>query len=142
MIYQDYLFKDRLPLMTKALDAYSARQKTIAKNIANVGTPNYTPEKVRFEELFNNEKLALSGTRDNENHLALGADTKESLENQTVKQDIPQPEMYYSGDSNVNIDKEMSELAINQIKFRFASSMTRRYFDGLDSAIKGVTSGR
>ena len=138
MIYQDYLFRDKLPLLNRAMDTYSVRQKAIAKNIANATTPNYTPERVKFEELFNNEKLSISGSRDDENHIAIGTDKRESIENQTVKQDIPTPELYFSGDSHVNIDKEMSELAINQIKFRFASTMTRRYFDGLDSAVRGV----
>jgi flagellar basal body rod protein FlgB len=50
---------------------------------------------------------------------------------------VPQPEIYFSGETHVNIDKEMSNLAQNQIRFRFASKMVNGYFTGMQSAING-----
>ncbi|RMF32645.1 MAG: hypothetical protein D6747_08745 [Chlorobiota bacterium] len=48
MDVRDYLFREKLPLMSTALEAYALRQRTIAKNIANATTPGYRPERVRF----------------------------------------------------------------------------------------------
>ncbi|MDM7889251.1 flagellar basal body protein [Curtobacterium sp. RHCJP20] len=36
--------------LQSALDGLSLRQRTIANNIANINTPNYHAEKVRFED--------------------------------------------------------------------------------------------
>ena len=42
-----------------------------------------------------------------------------------------------SGVNNVDIDKEMSELAANSIQFRFASRKIGDYYRGLQNVIKG-----
>ncbi|MFW5702289.1 MAG: hypothetical protein ACOCX7_05015, partial [Bacteroidota bacterium] len=52
---------------------------------------------------------------------------------------VPGPEVYFSGETHVNIDKEMSNLAQNQIRFRFASKMVNGYFTGMQSSISGRT---
>lgn len=51
---------------------------------------------------------------------------------------VPEPERFFSGETHVNVDKEMSELAKNQIRFRFASRMTQRLFQGMQTAIRGT----
>jgi flagellar basal body rod protein FlgB len=51
---------------------------------------------------------------------------------------VPRPEIYFAGESHVNVDKEMGELAKNQIRFRLVSRLTQRYFNGLQQAIKGT----
>lgn len=133
------MFKDKLPLFDGAMDAYAARQKVIAENIANATTPGYVPGKVRFEELFTGEKTALKGDRTDDNHIPIGGRTAREAGSEEVQADVPQAEFYFSGESHVNIDKEMSELAQNQLRFRMASRVTKSYFDGLNSSIKGIT---
>lgn len=135
----DHLFKGKVPLMNAAMDAYSMRQVTIARNIANATTPNYRPEKVRFEEEFEKIRgVVARGNRTDPRHAALGDKMRNNIQGEVGDAPVPSPEVHFSGESHVNIDKEMSELAQNQIRFRFVSRMTSRYFRGLQTAIKGV----
>ncbi len=123
--------------MNKALDAYALRQQTIAKNIANATSPHYRPEDVRFEEYFHNPELAISGVQNDDAHIPIGAPQVSGIEADKGEASVPRPEVYFSGETHVNIDKEMSNMAQNQIRFRFASKMMQRYFTGMMSAITG-----
>jgi flagellar basal-body rod protein FlgB len=72
MILKDHLFNKKLPLLNRALDAYSLRQQTIARNIANATSPVYRPEKVRFEEDFREAQVTQRGAMTNDQHLTIG----------------------------------------------------------------------
>lgn len=137
VIYRQFLFKDRLPLMNKALDAYSLRQRTISKNIANVTSPHYRPEEVKFEEFFHEAEVSATGERTDEMHIPIGKKGVNDVEAERADAAVPEPEVYFSGETHVNIDKEMSKLAQNQIRFRFGSLMVKGYFTGMTSAITG-----
>ncbi len=138
MIFKEYLFTEKLPILNKALDAYALRQKVIAKNIANATSVAYQPEEVKFEELFNKSKIALTGSITDNRHIPLGKKSDEEIYPEDKKSFIPEPEIYFSGDSHVNIDKEMAELAKNQIRFRYASKAAKSYFNDLQIAIRGL----
>lgn len=138
MEVNDYLFRGNLPLYGSALDTYAVRQRTIAKNIANATTPGYRPEHVRFEEEFQQEDMTLRGTKSDPAHIPFGKREASEIHGEREDASIPKPEIFFAGDSHVNVDKEMSELAQNQIRFRLASRLTQRYFGGLQSAIKGT----
>lgn len=133
-----FLFKNRLPLLNRGLDTYALREKTIAKNIANATSPHYRPERVKFEEFFNENDVAIKGANTNEMHIPIGKTDPNSIEPENTQAELPKPEIYFSGESHVNLDKEMAELAKNQIRFRFASRMVKRFFTGLNSAINGM----
>jgi len=139
MIFKQQLFKDRLPLMNRAMDAYSMRQAAIAKNIANATTEGYKPQKVKFEEFFREEQSATSkGLVTDGNHISIGGNTEEKYPIEVTQREIPAGEEYFAGESHINIDREMSELAENQIRFRFVSRSMRAYLQGLQSAISGI----
>lgn len=132
------LFKERLPLMHKALDAYSMRLSAIAENIANVNTVGYSPKRVVFEEFF---KENISQLKNFINKNVNGNQTIKEIdliEPVTVNEQPSRQDELFSGQSNVNIDKEMAQLAETQIRFRFVSRLLRRYFAGLNSAITGI----
>ena len=136
----DYLFKGNMPLYESALDAYALRQRTIAKNIANATTPDYQPEQVRFEENFKEEQLTLRGMYSSGHaHSSIGPQRDGDTEPTREDAAIPKAEVYFGGNSHVNVDREMSDLAQNQIRFRLASKLTARYFSGLQSAIRGTS---
>lgn len=141
MIFRQHLFKNRLPLMNRAMDAYALRQQTTAKNIANATSPKYRPERVKFEELFVNQEVVLKGSTSEGNHIPIGMSNGEDVEGEKMDREIPEPEIYFSGETHVNIDKEMSEMAQNQIRFRFASLSTKKFFSGMSSAIRGSSGG-
>ena len=139
MILKQHLFKNKVPLLNRALDTYALRQRTISKNIANATSPRYRPEKVKFEEYFQQQQLVASGTTTNEKHIPIGQkDNAENAVPEIENAPVPRPEIFFSGENHVNIDKEMSELAQNQIRFRFASQRLREYFQGIQSAITGI----
>lgn len=139
MLYRYHLFKARIPLMNRGLDAYAARQLTISKNIANSTTPHYRPEKVRFEEKFHEAIMVSKGVQSDEMHIHMGRQNPKDVEGEIENAPVPKHEIYFSGESHVNIDKEMSELAENQIRYRFVSNSMRGYFDQMLSSVRGVS---
>ncbi|WP_157215385.1 flagellar basal body rod protein FlgB [Flavisphingomonas formosensis] len=48
---------DNIVIMLKALDGLAARGTVIAQNIANAGTPNYRPLRLRFEQALRDAAL-------------------------------------------------------------------------------------
>ncbi len=141
MAVNDYLFGGNMPLYNSAMDAYALRQRTIARNIANATTPGYRPERVRFEEEFQDEQLQLRGLHGESNYVQIGPQKPNEVQPQREGAPIPKPEVYFAGESSVNVDKEMSQLAMNQIRYRLATRFTQKYFQGLQSAIKGTSAG-
>jgi len=135
MKVDNFLFKGRVALANKALDAYAARMTTAAKNIANVNTVGYKPEKVKFEELFQEQTIALQGASTNEKHIPAGKNPSPNAE--IANRKIPAHEIMMSGENDVNIDKEMAEIAQTQIRFQYASQSIGKYFKQLGAAITG-----
>lgn len=138
MVFRFHMFKEGLPLMNRALDAYSLRQQTISKNIANATSPHYRPERVKFEELFHKQKMTLQGIREEPTQIPIGKHRRDVPEGEKEPKPIPEPEVFFSGETHVNIDHEMSQLAQNQIRFQFGSQMTNKFFDGISQSISGV----
>jgi flagellar basal-body rod protein FlgB len=134
MKIENFLFKEKLPLMNKALDTYSLRMTTAAKNIANVNTVGYKPQKVEFEKLFQ-EQMALTGAKTDEKHIPVGPNPDPSGE--LIDRKIPIPEAVMSGENDVNVDKEMAEVAQTQIRFQFVSQSMSKHFKQLNAAITG-----
>ncbi len=135
---KDTLFQSRIPLMQTALDAYALRQQTIAKNVANATSTDYRPEKVKFEDFFQDANISLKGIKDNELHIDLGKPIINLVKPVKEEAEIPRAEVLFAGESHVNIDKEMSELAQNQIRFRLVSRTLRNYMMALQTAISGI----
>jgi flagellar basal-body rod protein FlgB len=137
IMIDDYLFSGRLPLLNRALDAYTMRQHISSKNIANANTPNYRPERIKFEEEFQKAQIALKGKRSTPMHIPIGPPAPGSVKAEEINATIPKPEIFFSGDTHVNIDREMADLAENQIRYRMVTRITNGYFRSMQSAIKG-----
>lgn len=101
-------------IIKNGLDASAARQKTISSNIANVNTPGYKANKVQFEQELRKalDKSGASMVRTHDNHL--GGTMAFS-----VKPEIVSTEGYSMDESgnNVDIDREMVDLAANEIYY-------------------------
>ena len=127
--------------MERFMDLAVRRQKLIASNLSNVDTPGYKTVDIDFEQELQSQmagsagqgiSMAVTDTR----HLAtssgaqggLPAQAKE-VEGLTLRNDL----------NNVNIDREMSELSTNAMKFSAVSQMIAGKFRTLKSAI---TEGR
>ncbi len=111
-------------VLENVLDYTALKQKVIGQNIANSETIGYKRRDVEFKDLFNkgiNEPLPLKGAND-KSKLRIVID--ESNDN-------------ISGFNNVDVNREMAELAENTIMFKFAAKKINAYFRSLQSVIKG-----
>jgi flagellar basal-body rod protein FlgB len=127
--------------MERFMDLAVRRQKLIASNLSNVDTPGYKTVDIDFEQELQSQiagsagqgiTMAVTDTR----HLptssgsqgGLSAQARE-VEGLTLRNDL----------NNVNIDREMSELSTNAMKFSAVSQMIAGKFRTLKAAI---TEGR
>jgi len=128
--------------MERFMDLAVRRQKLIASNLSNVDTPGYKTVDIDFEQELQSQvagsagqgiSMAVTDTR----HLATssgphqGGPTAQAreVEGLTLRNDL----------NNVNIDREMSELSTNAMKFAAVSQMIAGKFRTLKAAI---TEGR
>lgn len=121
-------------LLSKSLDAYMARSRAISSNIANATTPGYQRREVKFEENLGKalSKSNIKGARTDSKHIALGSSSLSALKHEVVR---PYDPVLASGVNNVDIDKEMADLAENQIAFKFAMKRLSGSFSKLNAAI-------
>ncbi len=121
-------------VLEKLIGYTSLRQKVIAKNIANVNTVGYQKEDVKFNELLQ-QGLNVNMQVTNTKHFNRGLDADETSSEFTVVKD--QSQDMVSGFNNVEIDKEMADLAENAILFKFAARKLNSYFKNLQDVIRG-----
>jgi len=122
------LFTDKTGIaLTRALDGLALRQKAIANNIANAETPGYHRSEVDFEA----DLEAALNTR------GTTAAKKKLHELQpTMHADLDSPER--PDGNNVNIDKEMADLAKTGLSYKAATTL----LELKGSILKYVINGR
>ena len=123
-------------LLENLLDYTSVKNKVISKNISNIGTEGYQREDVKFNTLLN-ENLSNQMKATEPQHFGSQKLIQDSEFN-IVKDDDGQ---IYSGVNNVDIDKEMSDLAENSLGFKFASRRIGDYFKLIQEVIRGGGNG-
>lgn len=109
------------------------RNKIISQNIANIGTENYRSQDVVFKNVLNDNLKPYLKT-------AEGLQPAESDNNSTPPYQIitDSNNDNVSEVNNVDIDKQMANLAQNQLNFSFAANKIGDYFKDIDSVIKGT----
>ncbi len=124
---------NNIRILEKVLDYSSLKQKVIGENIANATTVGYKRKDVDFVNVFDeaNNKLKV----DNQRHIKSGDKALTANSEIVVVEDKSNENV--SGFNNVDIDKEMAELAENNIMFRFAARRMNQYFRDLQAVIKG-----
>nr|WP_018922560.1 flagellar basal body rod protein FlgB [Salsuginibacillus kocurii] len=109
------------------------KQQTISNNIANVDTPNYSAKRTHFQhtlgEAVENEKLHSYQT--DERHMQFGTSQNEPFT--TTEEGT----MYNHNGNNVDIDKEMAEMAKNQIYYNAMTDRLNSSFNKLQTAVQG-----
>ncbi len=135
----------KIPLLGKALDVYSLRQKVSASNISNITVPGYKSQSVSFEEQLAaaaQNSGAVQGAATNQRHMTVGTPSDvRDVEEKVFETSLDKPEGYNelaSGFNDVDIDYEMAELAKNQIRFKFSSRLLGDTFKGIQKAIRGT----
>lgn len=127
------LFSGTISSLENALDYSSSKQKVIAQNIANVDTPNYKAKSISFKSAF---QEALGNTintyRTDKRHYTLqkhSAAPAMIVNNNQVS--------YNESGNSVDIDKEMSDLAANQIYYNALTERINGKFSTLQNVIRG-----
>lgn len=120
-------------LLQNFLDYCSVKNKVISKNIANLSTQGYRREDVVFKDLLNDNVNSLMKTTDEKHIRFINQDDT----NSDFRIVADNSEEMSSGYNNVNIDEEMTEMAENSIKFRFASKKMGEYFKMMQGVIRG-----
>jgi flagellar basal-body rod protein FlgB len=120
-----------VPDFQKYLDLSSLRHKLISGNVANVSTPGYRARDIDFKAEFAKATAQtnhLAGTVTNENHIPLGQhkDRAPKIDEQKIQGDDM---------NSVNIDREASNMAQNELIYTVGARLLQRKFDGLRKAI-------
>lgn len=100
-----------------AMNTSTLRQQVISNNIANAETPNFKRVEVSFETLLQqqmNGNSTLIGKRTDARHFYIGPNNSAAPSPEFM---TDQSTMFNNNLNNVDIDREMSQLAANQLKY-------------------------
>lgn len=125
------LFSNTIQSIEKAITFSTTKQKVISNNIANVDTPNYKAQEVRFNQTLGNEMQKLQALKTDHQHVDFGTSSSSyriMSRNNTS---------YQQNGNNVDIDQEMTELAKNQIQYNALIDRLSSKFNSLKTVIKG-----
>ncbi len=123
--------------LNQGLDASWKRSEVIANNIANNDTPGYNRASVAFEDYYRaaleqdaGGSFAMKRTR--EKHFAGAMETEPRIEVQ-----VDESTTMRMDDNNVDIEKEMTDLATNTLYYYTLQSKVSSEFSQLSTAITG-----
>ncbi|SDQ60837.1 flagellar basal-body rod protein FlgB [Virgibacillus subterraneus] len=128
------LFGGTFQKLENSLNYASAKNRTISNNIANVDTPNYKSKDVAFKNVLNEAlNTSFETKRTHPKHISFNnVNTNQSFQTITNRNS-----MYNHNGNNVDIDKEMSDLAKNQIYYRSLVDRMNGKFSSLQTVIRG-----
>jgi flagellar basal-body rod protein FlgB len=118
---------DTFVASTRALDAYALRHQAISNNLANISTPGYKRQIVRFEDQLSGA-LAAKGSPAAELKSVSGIQpTISTLSNTSERAD----------GNNIDPETETMDIAINELHFNTMAQQVTGYFNGLKLVING-----
>lgn len=132
----DFFAQAGIERMKLYMDFASKRQQVISSNIANIETPGYEAKDLKFEEIFRGElsqskvELQRSDTRHRGSKPVLLREEDEVRPRRTFTDSLG------NDLNNVDLDREMSQLAENVLKFSAVAQMTRLKLGLVRSAIR------
>lgn len=130
------LFNKNITLLSKALDLRARRNTFIASNIANRETPGYRAQDLVFEkeldQALHSDRPGPLNVSDPRHFDGVKREPLELVSGTQINSFNPAPKM----DGNtVDMDKEMSKLAENQIMYNAITQMISKKFQSLKYAI-------
>jgi len=120
-----------IPTYRRFLDLAAFRHKLISGNVANVSTPGYRARDIDFKSEFakmTQERNHLISRTTHPGHIRLGSHPTHPPD--VLEEAVQQGEM-----NSVDIDREMSNLAQNELLFTTGARLLQKKFDGLRKAI-------
>ncbi len=127
------LFGGTIHHLERSLNYSTAKNRAIASNIANADTPNYKSKDVVFRDVLNEAKSSnITAKRTDPRHIPF-----DSLKDSGYKVTKKNNTTYNHNGNNVDIDKEMTELATNQIYYNSLIDRMNGKFNSLQTVIRG-----
>ena len=127
------LFNETFQMMSKSLEISSRRHNLITGNISNMDTVGYKPKDLDFRKSL---EMAMAGkepetmSRTNEKHFS-GSDAEGPYLTGKNSEDVDIHHL-----DSVNIDREMTHLVENNIKYRTTAEFLSRKISKLKYAIR------
>ncbi|KAF0820365.1 MULTISPECIES: flagellar basal body rod protein FlgB [unclassified Cytobacillus] len=127
------LFSGTLSTLEQALNYSSLKQKVISQNIANADTPNYKAKDASFKAAF---KSVLNDSMEaNKSDFRHYEFKNASSPGQGI---VTKPDSSYNHNGNsVDLDKEMADLASNQIYYNAVIERVSGKFSSLQNVLRG-----
>ncbi|NKE05280.1 MULTISPECIES: flagellar basal body rod protein FlgB [Mesobacillus] len=127
------LFSNTVSTLEHALNYSSAKQKVISQNIANVDTPNYKAKDVSFKAVFQEVTgQSFQAKRSDARHYDFSSRAS------SFSGVVNKPNVNYNENGNsVDMDKEMADLATNQIYYNALTERINGKFNSLQTVIRG-----
>jgi flagellar basal-body rod protein FlgB len=122
-------FSPVIRALERSLDASSLKQNVITQNIANVDTPNYKAKEVVFQRELEKQ---LEAYKTNSKHMDFKYGDDAALSVREV-----QTQSYLHNGNNVDIDREMAEMAKNQIYHQALVDRLNGKFNSMKLVIRG-----
>lgn len=116
------------------IDYLVVKNDALSKNIANIGTKNYKREDVVFKNLMSENMNDALRTTSPKHY---GSNSSDFVGGRTFQMVYESDNDAVSGINNVDIDKEMTELAETTLLYRFTSRKIGNYFRSIQNVIKG-----
>ncbi|MDN4140301.1 flagellar basal body rod protein FlgB [Bacillus velezensis] len=125
------LFSGTIQNLENALGRADIKQKVLTNNIANIDTPNYKAKKVSFRNLLDQETSNLEAIKTDYRHVDFtGSGDDYSIVSSSDTS-------YQQNGNNVDIDKEMTDLAENQINYQALVERMSGKFNSLKTVLTG-----
>lgn len=129
------LFGGTISKLENSLNYAAMKNNTISDNIANADTPGYKAKDVQFKNILDDTLTSsIQAKRTTEKHIPFNSNQNSSY--RVVSQSNT---MYNHNGNNVDIDKEMTELAKNQIYYNGLIGRINGKFGSLQTVIRGGT---
>lgn len=127
------LFSGTISSLQNSLDYASAKNRVISTNISNVDTPGYKSKNAVFKNVLNDAiGSSLEAKRTKTKHIPFN-----KMNNQPYQIVTNNHTAYHPNGNNVDIDKEMTELAKNQIYYNSLVDRINGKFGSLQTVIRG-----
>ncbi len=133
----DLLFdRTACPDLEQSMNVYSLRHKTLSNNIANAMTPGYKAQKVNFEDEYKKalKSNQIEGFKTDNEHISLG---KKSLMDCNPEVAYREDPINDTGLNNVDVDKEMAEMAENNLRYEMSTKLVMKRYANIKNAIRG-----
>lgn len=125
------LFSDVFTSLEHGIQFSTIKQKAITDNIANVDTPGYKAKTISFKDTLEKATIEINAYRTDSRHFAFKASASEPFIH--AKSNL----IFNNNGNSVDMDKEMSDLAKNQIYYNALIERLNGKFSSLQSVIKG-----